>query len=120
MILHELRNSGRTIIEKFEENAEVQFAVILLTPDDVGRLKTEAEPQLCPRPRQNVVFEMGYFIGRIGRDRVFPLTVGDTEIPSDYAGVVYTEMDGRGAWKGDLVRELKGAKFEIDANKIFD
>jgi predicted nucleotide-binding protein len=120
IILHEQKNSGRTIIEKFELHAEVQFAVIVLTPDDVGRLKAENESAARPRARQNVVFEMGYFIGRIGRDRVFPLKVGDVDIPSDYAGVAYTEMDGREAWKNELVRELKGVGFDIDANKIFN
>jgi predicted nucleotide-binding protein len=62
---------------------------------------------------------MGYFIGRIGRNRVSPLQVGLVEIPSDYAGVVYTEMDSAGAWKVSLVRELKEAGFNVDANKAF-
>jgi len=119
IILHEQSNRGRTVIEKFEQHAEVQFAVVILSPDDVGRLQMEDESSSKPRARQNVVFEMGYFIGRIGRSRVFPLKVGDVEIPSDYAGVAYTPMDQRGAWKSELVRELKAADFNIDANKVF-
>ncbi len=120
IILHEQSNRGRTIIEKFEDHAEVQFAVVILTPDDVGRLATEPEEALKFRARQNVIFEMGYFIGRIGRERVFPLTLGNIDIPSDYSGVVYTEMDTRGGWKGELVRELKGAGFAVDANRAFE
>ncbi len=119
IILHEQSNRGRTVIEKFEDHAEVQFAIVILTPDDVGRLATEPESANKYRARQNVVFEMGYFLGRIGRSRVFPLKVGTVDIPSDYAGVVYTDMDSRGAWKGELVRELKGAGFSVDANKAF-
>lgn len=119
IILHEQSNRGRTIIEKFEAHAEVQFAVIILSPDDVGRLTTEPDGELAFRARQNVVFEMGYFIGRIGRHRVLPLKVGPVELPSDYAGVVYTDMDLPGAWKATLVRELKSAGFDVDANKAF-
>jgi predicted nucleotide-binding protein len=118
-ILHEEINRGRTIIEKFEDHADVQFAIVILTPDDLGRFAAEADAVLEPRARQNVVFEMGYFIGRIGRHCVFPLKVGAVQIPSDYSGVAYTDMDTAGAWRVQLVRELKAAHFEIDANKAF-
>jgi predicted nucleotide-binding protein len=120
IILHEQSNRGRTVIEKFEHHAEVQFAIVLLSPDDVGRLANEDDSALKSRARQNVIFEMGYFIGRIGRSHVFPLKAGNVEIPSDYAGVVYTDMDARGAWKAELVRELKSVGFAIDANKAFE
>jgi predicted nucleotide-binding protein len=119
IVLHEQSNRGRTIIEKFEDHAEVQFAIVILTPDDVGRLAADDNSNLRARARQNVVFEMGYFIGRIRRSRVFPLKVGTVEIPSDYAGVAYTDFDALGAWKVQLVRELKAAGFEVDANKVF-
>jgi len=119
IVLHEQSNRGRTIIEKFEDHAEVHFAVVILTPDDVGRLVTDDNSELRSRARQNVVFEMGYFIGKIGRSHVFPLKVGAVEIPSDYAGVAYTDFDVAGAWKVQLVRELKAAGFSVDANKAF-
>ena len=115
VILHEQPNQGRTIIEKFEEHAQVRFAVVLLTPDDVGSLKGE-ENHLKPRARQNVIFEFGFFIGRLGRHRVCALTKGDVEIPSDYDGVVYVPLDDHGAWKMKLVKELKAAEFDVDAN----
>jgi predicted nucleotide-binding protein len=119
IVLHEQSNRGRTIIEKFEDHAEVQFAVVILTPDDVGRLANDDNTNLRARARQNVVFEMGYFIGRIRRSHVFPLKVGTVEIPSDYAGVAYTDFDTAGAWKVQLVRELKAGGFNVDANKAF-
>lgn len=120
IILHEQSNKGRTVIEKFEDHADVQFAIIILTPDDIGRLVTETEAEATLRARQNVIFEMGYFLGRIGRSRVFPLKKGQLDIPSDYSGVVYTDMDDRGAWRIELVRELKGAGFDVNAHHAFD
>ena len=87
-ILHERPDGGRTIIEKFEQNAEVGFAVALLTPDDVGAGKGE-ESSFNPRARQNVIFEFGYFIGKLDRKRVCALVKGHVEKPSDYDGVLY-------------------------------
>ena len=117
VILHEQPNQGRTIIEKFERHApQVGFAVALLTPDDVGALKSD-EKNLKPRARQNVVFELGYFLGRLGRERVCALTKGNVELPSDYDGVVYISLDD-GGWKMNLIRELKNADFNVDANKV--
>ena len=116
VILHEQPNLGRTIIEKFERNAQVGFAVALLTPDDMGALKNE-EKNLKPRARQNVVFELGYFLGRLGRERVCALTKGNVEIPSDYDGVVYISLDD-GGWKMNLIRELKNVGFNVDANRV--
>ena len=115
VILHEQPNQGRTIIEKFERNAQVGFAVALLTPDDVGALKNE-EKNLKLRARQNVVFELGYFLGWLGRERVCALTKGNVELPSDYDGVAYISLDD-GGWKMDLIRELKNVGFNVDANK---
>lgn len=118
IILHEQPNQGQTIIEKFEQHAEVAFAVALLTPDDTGSLAGE-EQSHQPRARQNVIFEFGYFMGKLGRQRVCALTKGKVETPSDYDGVIYISFDKSGAWKMELVRELKNAGFEVDANLAF-
>ena len=115
VILHEQPNQGRTIIEKFEEHAQAAFAVVLLTPDDAGALENEKD-KLRPRARQNVIFEFGYFIGRLGRKRVCALTKGDLEMPSDYDGVLYVPLDAAGAWRMRLVKELKAAGLNVDAN----
>ena len=117
IILHEQANKGRTIIEKFEDHADVPFAVVLLTPDDLGALKDE-KSDLKPRARRNVILELGFFLGRLGRERVCPLVKGDVETPSDYDGVVYTKLDDAGAWKMKLVQELKAASFDVDANRV--
>jgi predicted nucleotide-binding protein len=115
IILHEQANKGRTVIEKIEANSDVGFAVVLLTPDDVGR--SVKEEQLEPRARQNVLLELGYFIGLLGRGRVCALKHGSLDIPSDFAGVVWEAMDAAGAWKNSLCRELDAAGFEIDWKK---
>ena len=114
IILHEQASGGRTIIEKLERYSNVGFAVVLLTPDDMGG------PQggtMQPRARQNVVAELFYFIGLLGRDRVCPLQKGDLEEPSDIGGVVYIELDAPGAWKTALLRELREAGYAIDWEK---
>lgn len=117
IILHEQPNQGSTVIEKFERHAEVGYAIALLTPDDLGTLK-ENENNLQPRARQNVIFEFGYFMGRLGRNRVCALTKGNIEIPSDYSGVLYIPLDVSGAWKINLVREMKAVGYDIDANLV--
>jgi predicted nucleotide-binding protein len=116
IVLREQPNRGRTIIEKFVDCArEVGFAVVLLTPDDLGGpAATEVQQS---RARQNVIFELGYFVGSLGRGRACLLRKGDVEIPSDLYGVVYTDMDGADGWKIELARELKDAGFEFDASK---
>lgn len=115
IILHEQVSANRTVIEKFEANADVAFAVVLLTPDDEGHAKGEAP---MPRARQNVIAELGYFVGRLGRARVAVFRKGDVEVPSDFAGVIYTTLDGGGAWKQTLGQELQEAGFEIDWNVV--
>lgn len=116
IILHEQANQGRTVIEKVEANGDVGFAVVLLTPDDLGCAKG-GEPE--PRARQNVLLELGYFIGRLGRAKVCALKRGVLEIPSDFAGVVWENMDSGGSWKLALARELKAAGHAVDLNKVF-
>jgi hypothetical protein len=115
IILHEQANQGRTIIEKVEAYADVGFAVVVLTPDDVGGVR---DGPTHPRARQNVILELGYFIGRLGRSRVMALKVGDVEIPSDFHGVVYESYSSGGPWKSALGRELEAAGFEIDWNLV--
>lgn len=115
IILHEQANQGRTVIEKVVAHGDVGFAVVLLTPDDEG-CSRGGTPE--PRARQNVLLELGYFIGRLGRDKVCALKRGTLEIPSDFAGVVWETMDSSGGWKQSLARELEAAGHEIDWNKV--
>jgi len=116
IILHEQANRGKTIVEKIEANSDVGFAVVLLTPDDIG--KAHSADEFLPRARQNVILELGYFMGKIGRERVCALKTDDLEIPSDYIGVVWTNLDSAGAWKFLLAKELKEVGYDIDISKL--
>lgn len=115
VILHEQASGGNTIIEKFERNSDVSYAIVLLSPDDVGAPRDNRE-DLQPRPRQNVVLELGYFIGRLRRSRVCPIKRGTLEVPSDLHGLVYVPFEGQ-EWKLHLMKELKNLGFAVDANK---
>jgi predicted nucleotide-binding protein len=117
IILHEQLNHGKTIIEKFEDYSDVGFAIVLMTPDDMGYFTEENTPK-C-RARQNVVFELGYFIGKLGRTNVAAIIKGDIEIPTDISGVLYIGVDNSDAWKMMLAKEIKGAGYSIDLNKLF-
>jgi len=117
IILHEQPNLGRTLIEKFTDYSNVGFAIVILTGDDLGKAIDESDLQ--NRARQNVIFELGYFIGKLGRAKVCALYEEGVELPSDYEGIVYIPLDTAEKWKYDLVRELKASGYTIDANKIF-
>lgn len=117
VVLHEKPNAGKTIIEKFEVFSDVGFAVVLLTPDDIGAAASDPKT-LKPRARQNVILELGYFMGKLTRFRVCALYKPGVEIPSDYQGVLYVEYDGGGAWKQKLAQELVEANFSIDLDGL--
>lgn len=109
IVLHEQPNGGKTIIEKFEKHGGLAgFAVVLLSPDDVGG---PSRDHLQPRARQNVIGEMFWFAGKLGRSHVCALKKGELELPSDFIGVIYTVVDERGAWKTDLLKELQAAGY---------
>jgi predicted nucleotide-binding protein len=117
VILHEEPNKGQTIIEKFEANAEAaSCAVVLLTADDVGHPRAEDGIREL-RARQNVVFELGFFYGKLGRTKTIALTSGGVSHPSDISGIVYIDM-GDGAWELQLARELRAAGLDVDFNKL--
>ncbi|MFT3824166.1 MAG: nucleotide-binding protein [Chitinophagaceae bacterium] len=116
IILNEQSNEGLTIIEKFEKYSNVSFAIILLTYDDYGNSKTVEKKN--KRARQNVILELGYFTAKLGRKNVLPLYEDDVELPSDISGVLYTRIDESENWKFRVVKELKTAGFNVDANDI--
>jgi predicted nucleotide-binding protein len=116
IILHEKPNEGKTLIEKFESHSNVGFAIVLLTDDDEGKAKTEID--LKKRARQNVVLELGYFIGKLSRSKVLPLYSEGVELPSDIHGLLYTPLDKAETWKFAIVKELKAAGYSVDANKL--
>lgn len=118
IILHEQANLGKTIIEKLDYYTDVAFAIVLYTECDLGRAKEETVEKERYRARQNVVYEHGYLIGKLGREKVFALVKGNVETPGDISGVVYTQMDDAGAWKMELVRDMKAIGLPIDMNNL--
>ena len=114
IILSEQANHGKTIIEKFEENTDVGAAICLFTGDDYGKAKDVEDDNL--RARQNVVFEAGYFMGKLGRENVILIANPEIELPSDLQGVVYTNEK---SWQIDVLKELKAIGYAIDFNKAF-
>ncbi len=118
IILHEQSSGGRTIIEKLEHYTDVDFAVVLLTPDDIGALANDKE-NLKPRARQNVILELGYMIAKLDRKNVCALLKDSVEKPTDYDAVVYVPMDVNGAWEKTLVRELKAAGINGNFEKMY-
>jgi len=117
IIVHEQTSSGDTIIEKVVKYSDVGFGVVLYTACDIGAVKSEPE-NLKPRARQNVVFEHGFLMGKIGRENVVALVKGNIEIPNDISGVVYESMDASGTWKYNIAREMKASGYDIDMNKV--
>jgi len=117
IILHEQVSSGKTIIEKIEELSNVGYGIVLYTPCDIGAKKGD-ESNLKARARQNVVFEHGYLIAKLGRRNVCALVKGKIEIPNDISGVVYVPMDDHKAWKLEIAKELRNAGYDVDMNLI--
>jgi len=111
IILAEKPNRGRTLIEKIERHSDVAFAVAILTPDDLVADKSA-------RARQNVIWELGHFEGKLGRDRICLLLAPGVEIPSDLRGIAYYELDKGDAWQYKLAKEFRDAGFSVDLNKV--
>ncbi|MPN24728.1 hypothetical protein SDC9_172130 [bioreactor metagenome] len=119
IILKDQPNKGLSVIEKFENEAKnAGFCISIFSPDDVGRVDNK-EDKLQKRARQNVIFELGYFTGLLGRDRTCVLYKDGVEIPSDYNGVIYIKFDSEGAWKTTLAREMRVAGMNMNIDKLF-
>ena len=115
IVLHRQPDQGLTVIEKFERHSDVAFVVVLLTPDDVGYTqaeskKSESKRKIESRARQNVIFEFGYFVGKLGRKRVCCVYKEGVTVPTDISGLLYKEVKSSVddiAWP--LIQELRAA-----------
>jgi len=125
IVLHEQPSGSRTIVEKLEKYSDVGYAFVILTPDDIAgsrhkydrhlkKIGTRAIEDWRERARQNVILEFGYFIGKLGRDRVCCLHKGDVELPSDMHGIVYIPFkDSVNETRDKIIKELKAVGYEI-------
>lgn len=119
VVLAEEDNRGAVLIEKFEGRSDVSAAIVLVSADDEGRRAGEKGARLAPRARQNVVWEWGYFVGKLGRGRVVVLLKGDVELPSDLHGIVYVRVDESQEWRRVLARELRRAGVPVNFKGFF-
>ena len=119
VVLHRQADEGATIIEKFEKHSDVGFAFILLTPDEISYTvdqsnKPENSRKTECRARPNVIFEFGYFVGKLSRKRVCCLHKGDVVLPSDLNGLVYKHVEeSLDAQAYSIIRELKAAGYDV-------
>lgn len=116
IILDEQANKGRTIHQKFRDHSGVRYAVVLFTPDDIGA-PADNSKLMAPRPRQNVVYELGFFSAKLGDSNVCVLYSEGVEIPSDMSGVIYIPLDKGEAWHLKLAKEIKACGIDLDMNK---
>jgi len=115
IVLDDQPNDGRDVLTKLLDSAyKAAYAVVLLTGDDEGRVRGDGPWNL--RARQNVILELGLFIGLLGRDKVAAVYQSGVEIPSDYAGVLYVKLDADGGWKLKLASELRSAGVDVNLN----
>ena len=119
IILHKKPDEGQTIIEKFEKHSDVGYAFVLLTPDEISYLidqdsLEDSKRSKEKRARPNVIFEFGYFVGKLGRDRVCCLYKGDVTLPSDLGGLIYKRITSNVEAEGySIIKELKAAGYQI-------
>jgi predicted nucleotide-binding protein len=120
VLMREQPSQGRKIVEKFADYADVSFAVVLLSPDDFAYAKDDPPTKRKLRPAQDVIFELGFFLGRLGKDNVlvFYREFENFEVPTDFEGVRFTAFDDRGSWKLSLIRELTACGYSVDANRL--
>ncbi|MGH1432786.1 MAG: TIR domain-containing protein [Neptuniibacter sp.] len=115
IILHEQANAGMTIIEKIEHYSnDADFALVLYTGCDHGRGVHESNVPPKNRARQNVVFEHGYLMAKLGRENVCSLVKGQIETPNDISGVVYVPLDENSGWKNSVAKELSECGYKIN------
>jgi len=120
IVLQDQVTKGKTIIESLEDHSDVAFAVVILTPDDQAASYGTIAGFYKPQARQNVIFEWGYFVAKLGRSHVCALVKGKTEIPSDLSGVLFHKLDDNGVWENSLIREMKAANVPLDLDGLLD
>lgn len=126
IVLNELPSGGKTVMEKLEAYSDVGYAFVILTPDDLGGFAELGDKWSRPqrlrqflknaqtRPRQNVILEFGFFVGKLGRDRVTCLLKKPVEQPSDMQGIVYLSFkESLYEIKDDILKELRAAGYQI-------
>jgi predicted nucleotide-binding protein len=120
VVICEEPSQGRKIVEHFQEYNDVDFALVLLSPDDSVYVKDEPPTKRKLRPRQDVVFELGFLLGKLGKSNVLVLfrEYSNFEIPSDFEGIKVVAFDDRESWKLALIRQLTNCGYKVSADRI--
>ena len=109
---------GKGLVNSLEKNPDASFALVLLNHDDAIALKRSAA-DASAGVRSGIVFQLGYFVGRLGLKRVCVLYTGGAETFVSDHGIQFLPMDNGNGWQLLLARHLKRAGIEIDLNKLF-
>lgn len=117
IILRNQANRGLTNIEMLENNSDVAFAIVLYSVCDQDGLN-DANIPFKSQALHNVIFEHGYIIAKIGRNKVCALVEEGVECPSDLSGLVYIPIDKNGAWKRRVAYEMQVAGLDVDLNGV--
>jgi predicted nucleotide-binding protein len=121
VVMCEEPSQGKKIVENFSRDyADVGFAVVLLSPDDFAYATNEGSTKRKLRPRQEVVFELGFLLGKLGRNNVlvFQRELQNFDDPTDFEGMKVTAFDDRDSWKLALIRELTNRGYNVDPDRI--
>ena len=118
IILHEKPTSSQTLIEKISNHSQVSFALVLFSPADLAYPEEKNLNEAKYRAKQNFIFELGYFLGRLGAENVVAIyrKKKDFEIPTDYKGVLWIEY--KSGWYFKLIKQLQACHFNVDANNL--
>jgi predicted nucleotide-binding protein len=104
------------LMEEFEQNPGIVFAITLLTGDDVGYPRGKPE-ESWPRPKQDLIFELGFLVGRLRQSLVCALHEEGLDLPSEYSGKIFVPFDADGLWRLLIARAMKIAQVQVDLNK---
>ncbi len=120
IVLCEEPGHGKKIVDQSADYADVNFVVVLLSPDEYAYAKTDEHSKRKLRPQQDVIFELGFVLGKLGKDKVMVLfRESDTfEVPTIFASLKVTAFDDRDSWKLALLRELASSGYVVDGDRI--
>lgn len=120
LVLHEEPSQGRKILEHAADYTDVEFALVLLSPDDCVYSKNDKTTKSKLKPRQDVIFLLGYLLGKLGKENViiFFREFTNFEVPNDFEGAKFVPFDDRGSWKLALIRELTSSGYIVDGERI--
>ena len=115
ILLVDTSRSDRNLVERFENFASQAYAVVLLAAENDAAARAATDPGLRRlRPDAQLIFQLGYLIGKLGRRYVSALHREDLELPAELSSVLAIPMDDIGIWKFGLLRDLVAAGFAVE------